>query len=318
MGDIAKGVLGGAWTLVVGWVLPAALNVGVLAFAVVPALRDVEVVRRAWPGVPVGGGPLALLLVSVMVGLVLSALQNPLYRVLEGYFLWPGRVYAWGCARNRRTKSALEARLSLVRQDARLSAVQRGVLRERLARYPVDEAQVAPTRLGNAIRRFEEYGWDRFRLDTQVFWNELTATAPVAAVRQVGMARAHVDFFVALSYGHVAVAAAAVAVVCAGESSRLVPGVTAVVLSGLVPVWYRAAVAATDEWSAAVRALVNVGRMPLARSLGLVLPAELAEERAMWGLAGKLSRLAYQDRAAALDRFRVDPSAPECPHAGRS
>ncbi|MEV5080407.1 hypothetical protein AB0K74_16770 [Streptomyces sp. NPDC056159] len=50
MGDIAKGVLGGGWALVVGWVLPAALNLAVFFLAVAPSLRRTAAIERVWPG----------------------------------------------------------------------------------------------------------------------------------------------------------------------------------------------------------------------------------------------------------------------------
>jgi hypothetical protein len=80
-------------------------------------------------------------------------------------------------------------------------------------------------------------------------------------------------------------------------------------------VWYRTAVAATDEWAAAVRALVNVGRAPLAHSLGLALPKSLLEERSMWTLVSKFTRIPYDDPAVALDRYRRDlePQGPGGP-----
>lgn len=193
------------------------------------------------------------------------------------------------------------------RRDRRRTAAQRGILREKLARFPVDDAQILPTRLGNAIRRFEAYGYDRFRLDTQILWNELTGTAPEPIRRQADLARASVDFFIALLAGHAVVISAAVAVM-ATTGDRLTPlTATAVTLGCLMPVWYRCAVTATDEWAAAVRALVNVGRGPLAQGLGLVLPATLSDERAMWLLVAKLSRLPYDDKAAALNAYRNSP-----------
>ncbi|MFM9632564.1 MULTISPECIES: hypothetical protein [Streptomyces] len=189
------------------------------------------------------------------------------------------------------------------RKDRRRTAVQRALLRERLVRYPVDDAQLAPTKLGNAIRRFEEYGYDRFRLDTQVMWNELTGNAPEQVRRQVNVARANVDFFVALLYGHCAVVlCAAAAMTTARPDVPLL--LTAIGVPGLmIPVWCHAAVSATDEWSAAVRALVNTGRKPLAESLGLLLPSDLAAERNMWTLVSKMSRLPHHERAAALDNL---------------
>ncbi|MFG2334295.1 hypothetical protein ACGFMM_32490 [Streptomyces sp. NPDC048604] len=342
MGDIARSALGGAWTVLVGWLLPTALNVALFTLAVWPSLRRTGESVKLWPA---GDTSLSvgMLSVSVLLGLALNAVQNPLYRVLEGYALWPNALYTYGCARRRQAKQDLQDRLTLirlerheregrlapddtvrltalraapriaraVRKDRQRTAVQRALLRERLARYPVDPAQLAPTRLGNAIRRFEEYGYDRFRLDTQVMWNELTGNSPEQVRRQIDLARANVDFFVALLYGHCAVVLCAVAALTTAHPD--VPLLlTAIAVPGLlIPVWYRAAVSATDEWSAAVRALVNTGRKPLAESLGLVLPGELARERDMWALVSKMSRLPHHERAAALDPYRAKP--PEGP-----
>ncbi|MER7540104.1 hypothetical protein ABTX77_35790 [Streptomyces sp. NPDC097704] len=338
MGDIARSALGGAWTVLVGWLLPTALNVSLFAVAVWPSLRRGGGTVRLWSeGVThLSAGVLG---VSVLLGLALCALQNPLYRVLEGYALWPNALYTYGCTRRRQAKQDLQDRLTLIRlerqerddqlgpdgaarltalranpriaraalRDRRRTAVQRALLRERLARYPVDDAQLAPTKLGNAIRRFEEYGYDRFRLDTQVMWNELTGNAPEQVRRQVDLARANVDFFVALLYGHCAVALCAAAALTTPDPDVPLLLAAIAVPSFLIPVWYRAAVSATDEWSAAVRALVNTGRKPLAGSLGLLLPGELAGEREMWALVSKMSRLPHHERAAGLDVFREKP-----------
>ena len=58
----------------------------------------------------------------------------------------------------------------------------------------------------------------------------------------------------------------------------------------LVPLWYRLAVEATDEWAAAFRGLVDLGRKPLAEALGLEMPGTLKQERKMWELASRISR----------------------------
>lgn len=336
MGDIARSALGGAWTVLVGWLLPTALNVSLFVVAVWPSLRHTGWSVKLWSS-GVTTLSVGVLAASVLLGLTLNALQNPLYRVLEGYALWPSALCAYGCARRRQAKQDLQDRIELLRldrqeregrlaaddtdrltalranpriarsarKDRRRTAVQRALLRERLARYPVDDAQLAPTKLGNAIRRFEEYGYDRFRLDTQVMWNELTGNAPEQVRRQVDLARANVDFFVALLYGHGAVVLCAAVALTAPRPDVPLLLTAMVVPALLIPVWYRAAVSATDEWSAAVRALVNTGRKPLAVSLGLLLPGELAGEREMWALVSKVSRLPYHERAAGLDPFRA-------------
>ncbi|MFG3064840.1 hypothetical protein ACGFYM_40830 [Streptomyces sp. NPDC048231] len=310
MGDIAKGVLGGGWALVVGWVLPTALNLAVFFLAVAPSLRRTAAIDRVWPD-SASQTALLLLCAAVLFGIVLSALQTPLYRILEGYLLWPRRAYERGCRRQRARKEKIA---HLIAQPQGRTPVQRALLNEQLARYPVDDEQLAPTRLGNAIRRFEEYGHNRFRLDTQVLWNELSAAAPVQARRQVETARTSVDFFVALLYGHAVVAALALLATTSTGAERPLLVVTAIVMGGLVPLWYRSSVYATDEWAAAVRAMVNLGRKPLADALGLVLPPQLSEERTMWQLVTRMSRRPYRDAAdLAFAPYRATPPGPTCP-----
>ncbi|MET9759928.1 hypothetical protein ABZ016_12845 [Streptomyces sp. NPDC006372] len=310
MGDIAKGVLGGGWALVVGWVLPTALNLAVFFLAVAPSLRRTAAIERVWPD-SASQTALLLLCAAVLFGIVLNALQTPLYRILEGYLLWPRGAYERGCRRQR----ALKAKIAdLITQPEGRTPVQRALLNEQLARYPVDDEQLAPTRLGNAIRRFEEYGHNRFRLDTQVLWNELSAAAPVQARRQVETARTSVDFFVALLYGHAVVAALALLAMTSSGAERPLLFVTAIVVGALVPLWYRCGVYATDEWAAAVRAIVNLGRKPLADALGLVLPPQLSEERTMWQLVTRMSRRPYRDAAdLAFAPYRAAPPDPTCP-----
>ncbi|KOV82192.1 hypothetical protein ADL01_10705 [Streptomyces sp. NRRL WC-3618] len=342
MGDIAKGVLGGGWSLLVGWILPTAINLGILAITMGPSLRQVPVANQIFTASP-GAKALLLLIASVLTGLILNALQVPLYRVLEGYLLWPARLYARRSRHHRKRRSELADELTRTRRARRaaagrvqsagtaqrpltpdgeapavpdprdevLTATQQALLGERLARYPVQDDQVTPTRLGNAIRRLEEYGYDRYRLDSQVLWNELTAMAPEQARRQVDTARTSVDFFIALLYGHTVLVAMAL---CATSVDSADPPVllgTAGVLCALCPLWYRAAVAATDEWAAAVRALVNLGRHPLAQAMGLDLPQDIAEEREMWRMVSRMSRSRFHDRAVALNRFRTPPGMGE-------
>ncbi|WP_245235245.1 hypothetical protein [Streptomyces violaceorubidus] len=321
-------------------VLPTAINLAVLSATLLPSLRSVQPFERL-TGLAEGRTAVAFLSASLMLGLVLNALQNPLYRILEGYLLWPSAAYERGCRRHRRRRQAWSDRLAVLRlerragegplppaqaaelarlqgersvvrhreRDRRSTIIRRALLQERLARYPVDDGQLAPTQLGNAIRRFEEYAYDRYRLDSQLLWNDLTATAPEQARRQVDTARTSVDFFVCLLYGHLAVLAAALATLASRPADTPVVLATVVALSVLSPVWYRCAVHATDEWAAAVRALINVGRASLADALGLIMPAQLAEEREMWSMVSRLSRIPYHERAAALDRFRRDPAA---------
>jgi hypothetical protein len=149
------------------------------------------------------------------------------------------------------------------RKDATRTKVQRALLAERLRRYPVDEGQLAPTRLGNAIRRHEEYGYQRYLLDSQALWYELTAAAPEQLTQQVNAARAGVDFFVCLLYGNLLVALLALMSLGDSNARDLTLLVTSATLIAVSFLWYRLAVVTTDDWALAARALVDVGRKPL-------------------------------------------------------
>ena len=220
-------------------------------------------------------------------------------------------------SRSQLEKPEEKQRLATLSADQRLSrfaerdqartTVQRSMLRERLRRYPVDDAQVAPTRLGNAIRRLEEYGYDRYRLDSQALWYELTAASPKPLSQQVDSARAGVDFFVCLLYGHLLVAAVALTSLAAPHPHYSTLLLTAAVLIVLTVAWYRLAWVTTDDWALAVRALVDLGRKPLAEGLGLRLPGELIQERKMWRLYCRMVRQPYEvGRFTALDEFRFE------------
>jgi hypothetical protein len=346
MSGVLQGALGGGRALLIGWFLPSLINLLLLGFVIVPGSSGF--------GVLTGSGHSQLLRPAVftlvgttVLGLALAALQTPLYRILEGYLGWPERLFRAGRRRQVAHKHLLQNRLDaahlvaweragalpdehkdLLNQfrahpvtvrftdsDARRGPVWLSVLYERLHRYPADDAQVTPTRLGNAIRRFEEYGFDRFRLDSQVLWHELNAVVPDPARKQVEDARANVDFFVCLLYGHLLVAVAALAELAAGSPGR--PWLVVATIAGLLVLavaWYRVAVAATDDWAGAVRTMINLGRQPLATGLGLQLPGLLADERTMWALVTGLAQTSYHpELAARLDTFRDRGGGPGQP-----
>jgi hypothetical protein len=82
-------------------------------------------------------------------------------------------------------------------------------------------------------------------------------------------------------------------------------------------VCYRLAVLATDEWAAAVRALVDHGRRGVAAAFGLSIPSDLNGERLMWRAVNTLVRRPYtysesKDVAGILKRFSVrEPAEPK-------
>lgn len=343
MTGIFQSALSGGRTLLIGWILPSLINVLIFGFAVAPKLKTFGAL-----GPEAAQAAIVGLVATTVLGLVLAALQTPLYRILEGYLGWPNRLTQ---ARRRRhlarkhllrnrvdaaslalqeragrltnaDQSALDAFRAhpVIRRylavDVRKGTIWLALLDERLHRYPVDDQQVASTRLGNAIRRFEEYGHNRYRLDSQTLWYELNAAVSEPARKQTDDARMSVDFFVSLLYGHLVVVVAAAIDLTIGAAVH--PWLVAATMVGLLPlavIWYRLAVVATDEWAGAVRAMINLGRHPLATALGLTLPQKTDDERAMWRMFGELVTSGFQPGLTALDAYR---SAPEQPGAGDS
>lgn len=137
-------------------------------------------------------------------------------------------------------------------------------------------------------------------------WNQLRGTAPESVVKDVDNARAGVDFFVCLLYISSATSLSALLALFSDE--RHVGTLTVAVAIGVAAAiaCYPLAVVATDSWASAVRAMVDVGRVPLAEGLGLHLPTTLALEREMWLRVGWFLGYAFNSEGiASLDPYRA-------------
>ena len=153
MSDILKGLTGGGWVFLYAWIFPSAIALGALWFIVFPAVPGLPIISDIAVLDAVQGGILAAFS-AVAIGLILSAISTPLYRLLEGYS-WPKACRKWGVERQRKRKQCLEAKEAGV-------GWEEGLRIEKLRRFPVDDCEIAPTRLGNALRAFETYGKNRF------------------------------------------------------------------------------------------------------------------------------------------------------------
>ena len=163
MSAIVTAALGGAWLHIMGWVLPTSLTLAVFGIGVLPSLRNLppfDVLAASSPATQA----LVLLAASIGIGWLLSIIQVPLYRVLEGYLLWPANWRASRTAFHKRRHETLSR--SVLSSDLG-DGLERDLAKEASLRYPAESSQIGPTLLGNAIRRFEYYAHDRYRLDSQ-------------------------------------------------------------------------------------------------------------------------------------------------------
>lgn len=344
MGDILKGVLAGGWILLVGWILPTALNVALFVGIVAPSIPHGWVNRLDSFGWVQKSFTFSV--VAIILGLLLNMSQRLLYRVLEGY-IWPNFISKPRVARQLGKKTYLKAKRDAARRyhkrlDAALSeqarktledevlrevsaenmpkrkTVRREDLRildiaqlsEKVRRYPEDDKRIMPTRLGNALKRLEEYGPNRYGIDSISFWYELYVVAPSRLSKAMEAAQANVDFFVCLLYGNVGVSISIIIALSVHHYHTLTLVIALLVLLLLIPVWYGLAVLATDDWASATRALINLGRKPLAEAMRLNLPANIEDESKAWKVISKFVREplgsdSEAERAAeAVNRYR--------------
>jgi hypothetical protein len=304
MSDILKGLTSGGWSGVFAWVTPFAITITLFWFFVSFPMRAPPLSSLLWP-LPGAQLSAALFGIAAVAGLLASASSTPLYRLLEGY-AWPAALRDIRATAHRTKKAALAKKVN----DGGLQGVELGLLLEKFARYPYEDNQVAPTRLGNAIRSFETYGSARFNLDAQTLWSELCSVVPEYLQKDVDQARAIVDFFVSAFYASLLFGVLALA--CGiSEPAKIAAFIFAVL--ALLACWgaYEMAVRSCSYWRATNQALVNLGRSPLARSLGLTLPQTLADEKEMWSYVTSYVYYGVAATGEKIDRFRKrDPEPP--------
>ena len=148
----------GGWEVVVGWILPTALNSALFGLLVLPAWRYLPALHIAAAASNTAKA-LTLLVAAVVGGLVLSALQAPLYQFLEGY-TWPARIRQRGIDGQLRRKKLVKARLRLIllvrqEQAGELTGKQAAVLARdwpRARSLPEPGSGLARIRLGESAR----------------------------------------------------------------------------------------------------------------------------------------------------------------------
>jgi hypothetical protein len=302
------------WAKLYAWALPSALTLGAFWLFVYPRTT----IFHGWLTANSDTSKAGIFAVlSATIAFCLNAFSVPLYRILEGYLLWPRWLQKRGSERQLRRKRELEKALAG-------TGWRRGLAIEKLALYPLRDDQVVPTRFGNAIRSFETYGKTRFNLDSQTLWNELCAVAPKYIQTELDNARSSVDFFVATFYLSAALGLTSLAV-ATFDGFRLAVVVICIPIFLVTLLCHWLVVRATSDWSSTVQALVNVGRLKLADSLGLQLPENLQEEKIMWGLVTSFVYFGKDEDGEQLDRFRTKREteasirtglSPKCPQAG--
>lgn len=306
MGDLFKALTGSLARFVFAWIVPSVVTLGLFSIFALPRVADLypfEAVIDLSKDHPSTGALLFAFFVLVL-SMLFAYSSLPIYRLLEGYSL-PKRL------QRRLIRRHLRAWQILKWQEQRaldLGEVPGGLLKERLNAYPVTAHRIRGTRLGNALTAMESFGVTRYGIDSQSLWYELQAVSPETVRRQTEEGRSPVDFFVS-SLAHFslfAVACTTLAII-QQDLSLLVFGAIALLL---LPLNYNLAVRNVKDWAGAVRALVNLGRRPLADAVGMTMPTKLEDERHMWASFLWAIEELDTESVPAYDSFRLPPPPP--------
>ena len=146
--------------------------------------------------------------------------------------------------------------------------------------FPLEQADVLPTRLGNAIRAYESYADSRYGLAGATVWPRIELLLSGDERALIADARTEVSFFLNVAVCSLLVAAwVAIEAMFlpAGQLWWLVPDAVAAVL--LFTVCRLGAVTATFRAGAPIRAAVDLHRLELYDRLGVRRPTGPVDER---------------------------------------
>jgi hypothetical protein len=258
--------------------------------------------------------------VAAALGVLLYAFNNVIIHWYEGAYAFQRRwLLGWAQRRNERRNERLyhslvdlrrmhqEALTSLDVKDgrdggdmsrrldsARLASDQAHHQFEQeqaLRQLPVNRKLVMPTALGNAYAVMEEYPYERYGMDSMVFWPRLIAVLPAEYRQSIGDQKTTCDFLLNTSLVLVLFAAQAAATlvlvalgVIALQSAWLGRALLLALPLALAGAYgfYRAAVSETHVLGKLIATAFDLYRHTLLGHFGIEPPARLSDERLTW------------------------------------
>jgi hypothetical protein len=232
-----------------------------------------------------------------LAAFALEFAQVSVTRIFEGY--WPGVPLLRSFARWRRRRYAnaldrLGQRLEELSEQIpaepdeervrQLKAEMNRLEEQRLLGFPPPghEAHVMPTRLGNLYKSAELYPYDRYHIDSVVVWPRLREVLPDAFVGRLQEVKTAIDFLLLFSLLSFAFSLLCVPYLLA---YRAPASLVLACACGLPLAWlsYRAALSPAQAYGELLKVAFDLHRKALLKALGLPAPANLEEERALWG-----------------------------------
>jgi hypothetical protein len=233
---------------------------------------------------------------SVFGALIFSGLNFHFLRTLEGYPFQrfaEGDKKSWLGPPRTAVEKIVDGRLEHWRRRWRdLSLVVVGPTspdRTRAAErrdrdFPRCEADILPTRFGNALRAFEAHPMKRYGLDGVAAWPRIEVLLSESEQESLVEARTDVSLFVNLTFLGVPAGVYLAIAVLAGDGGCALPirlVLAAACLAGGIAASfcaYMAAVGAVVRWGVPVRAAIDMHRLELYTKLGLRHPETFMDE----------------------------------------
>ncbi|BDI33651.1 hypothetical protein CCAX7_57020 [Capsulimonas corticalis] len=155
------------------------------------------------------------------------------------------------------------------------------ILEEKILRFPPDESQVMPTRLGNILRAAEAYPRVHYNMNAVVLWSRLASVLPDPAAAGLEDARMFLDFMLVLCVSSFLFAATSAVYLAAAHAASIL---TWFVLISLGVSWlcYHGMLNAAIVYGEAVKTAFDLHRWALLEAVHLAAPANNAEERVLW------------------------------------
>lgn len=183
----------------------------------------------------------------------------------------------------RRARRALREKAD---REQALSTLADGLLRNFHREFPSKSGSVLPTRLGNAIRSFEDYPQRQYRMSAIYLWPRLLGVIDKEYAAAADDARSSFDFMMNVSFLS---GLSALGLLLMGLASHGTGGLSVAFwlqVAGLIVasrVFYVGSIGQAIAWGDLVRGAFDLYRGKLLAQMGYThVPADLHEERALW------------------------------------
>jgi hypothetical protein len=273
----------------IGFLAPTLAGLVVLS-----QLLSAQWLPNAYQDAPSATKVLIVTAAAIFFALLLSGLQYPLIRLLEGYPLQRLRdapilrtVYWSRLERWRREFDGLTHALTKRAGPKRTRAAER-----LFSRFPARRESLLPTEFGNVLRSFETHPRRRYGLDGITIWPRIELLLDQEERNHVEQASSDLMFFVNGLYV-IVLTGVTLAANAATQAASLPAGalrcslVLAATLTVAALAW-RASIDAGERWGSAVRAAFDLHRLELFERLGVAAPRTVNEDREIGRVVNRL------------------------------